>query len=126
MAERVGFEPTVGLHLRLISSQVHSTTLPPLREARIIPAKRRSSQGGKALPKLLRLICCLALSGLAACTRIEPPETEGKLVVAVPFSPPPPPRRVALAYRRSFPRPAVAELIHAAVAGLKLPHARAL
>ena len=31
MAERVGFEPTVGSHLRLISSQVHSTTLPPLR-----------------------------------------------------------------------------------------------
>ncbi len=30
MAERVGFEPTVGLHPRLISSQVHSTTLPPL------------------------------------------------------------------------------------------------
>ena len=31
MAERVGFEPTVGLHLRRISSAVHSTTLPPLR-----------------------------------------------------------------------------------------------
>src|SRR6185312_4031972 len=31
LAERVGFEPTVGFHLRLISSQVHSTTLPPLR-----------------------------------------------------------------------------------------------
>src|SRR6185312_14511083 len=31
LAERVGFEPTVRLHVRLISSQVHSTTLPPLR-----------------------------------------------------------------------------------------------
>ena len=31
MAERVGFEPTVPLTVRLISSQVHSTTLPPLR-----------------------------------------------------------------------------------------------
>ena len=31
LAERVGFEPTVGINLRLISSQVHSTTLPPLR-----------------------------------------------------------------------------------------------
>jgi LysR family hydrogen peroxide-inducible transcriptional activator len=54
------------------------------------------------------------------------PKYHSKLVVAVPFAPPPPARRVALAYRRSFPRPAVAELIHAAVAGLKLPHARAL
>ena len=33
LAERVGFEPTVGIYLRLISSQVHSTTLPPLRDA---------------------------------------------------------------------------------------------
>jgi uncharacterized protein len=31
VAERVGFEPTVGVNPRLISSQVHSTTLPPLR-----------------------------------------------------------------------------------------------
>ncbi len=31
LAEREGFEPSVGLHLRLISSQVHSTTLPPLQ-----------------------------------------------------------------------------------------------
>jgi hypothetical protein len=31
LAERVGFEPTVPLTVRLISSQVHSTTLPPLR-----------------------------------------------------------------------------------------------
>ena len=33
LAERVGFEPTVDLHPRLISSLVHSTTLPPLRDA---------------------------------------------------------------------------------------------
>ncbi len=31
LAEREGFEPSVRLHVRLISSQVHSTTLPPLR-----------------------------------------------------------------------------------------------
>ena len=38
LAEREGFEPSVRLHVRLISSQVHSTTLPPLRsvEAEII------------------------------------------------------------------------------------------
>ena len=38
LAERVGFEPTVGLHLRLISSQVHSTTLPPLHSIETIIA----------------------------------------------------------------------------------------
>ncbi len=58
MAERVGFEPTVGLHLRLISSQVHSTTLPPLRSAQfyqlidpLLSAIRVSpSFGDKLLP----------------------------------------------------------------------------
>jgi hypothetical protein len=90
MAERVGFEPTDALRHRLISSQVHSTTLPPLREARIIPAKRPSVTAlteGKALPKLLRLICCFALAGLAACSRIDPPETDGRLVVAIREAP---------------------------------------
>ncbi len=31
MVEEEGFEPSLGLPLGLISSQVHSTTLPPLR-----------------------------------------------------------------------------------------------
>ena len=33
LTRREGFEPSVRLHVRLISSQVHSTTLPPLRSA---------------------------------------------------------------------------------------------
>jgi hypothetical protein len=31
MAEGEGFEPSVPLRVRLLSKQVHSTTLPPLR-----------------------------------------------------------------------------------------------
>jgi hypothetical protein len=31
LAERVGFEPTVRLHVHRISSPAHSTTLPPLQ-----------------------------------------------------------------------------------------------
>ena len=34
LAEREGFEPSDGLPHRLISSQVHSTTLPPLRDSK--------------------------------------------------------------------------------------------
>ena len=37
LAERVGFEPTVRFNVRLISSQVHSTTLPPLHLLRSFP-----------------------------------------------------------------------------------------
>ena len=39
------------------------------------------------MAKLLRLICCLALAGLAACTRIDPPEADGRLVVAIRETP---------------------------------------
>src|SRR5687768_7188768 len=34
MAEREGFEPSVRVSARLITNQVHSTTLPPLRIAK--------------------------------------------------------------------------------------------
>ncbi len=44
LAERVGFEPTVGLHLRLISSQVHSTTLPPLHSIDVDYSDRITSK----------------------------------------------------------------------------------
>ncbi|MDP2821772.1 MAG: membrane-bound lytic murein transglycosylase MltF [Sulfuritalea sp.] len=39
------------------------------------------------MSKLLRLICCLAVALVAACGRIDPPETDGKLVVAVRETP---------------------------------------
>ena len=55
LAERVGFEPTVGLRLRLISSQVHSTTLPPLREGAILPAYAAFVERRK---KLIRVSSC--------------------------------------------------------------------
>jgi hypothetical protein len=52
MAEGVGFEPTVGLPLRLISSQVPLTTQPPFRE----PAKKHIAQVWVA-GKLIRRSC---------------------------------------------------------------------
>ena len=51
LAERVGFEPTVRFNVRLISSQVHSTTLPPLLVLQGALDKRR----------FLRWECCSQL-----------------------------------------------------------------
>jgi membrane-bound lytic murein transglycosylase F len=44
-------------------------------------------QGGKALLKLPPLICLLGALCLSACTRIDPPEADGRLVVAVRETP---------------------------------------
>src|SRR4249919_1179050 len=49
LAERVGFEPTVGLHQRLISSQVHSTTLPPLQKSRADYRRSRVARASQVL-----------------------------------------------------------------------------
>lgn len=46
MAEREGFEPPVGLPPRRISSAVHSSTLPPLREMRGRALRRQSTRPG--------------------------------------------------------------------------------
>ncbi len=47
MAEREGFEPSVLLLVRLISSQVHSTTLPPLRtEKKLYPCNYKTLASG--------------------------------------------------------------------------------
>ena len=77
LAEREGFEPSVRLHVRLISSQVHSTTLPPLRSpghvagavhdtGRGIPEQEKQLAAGAATPPLNP--CSPAIPpSLAAC-----------------------------------------------------------
>ncbi len=68
-AERVGFEPTVGLRPRLISSQVHSTTLPPLRSRRgILPEHDRkriliSDMFNRPPAKIVLIVCSCPLIG---------------------------------------------------------------
>ncbi len=45
MAERQGFEPWVPLPGQLISSQLHSTTLAPLREEQILTTQAINVKG---------------------------------------------------------------------------------
>ena len=53
------------------------------------------------------------------------PKYHSRLVVAVPFTPPSPARRVALAYRKSFPRPAAIGALRDAMAACRAkPRAR--
>jgi len=52
------------------------------------------------------------------------PKYHSSLVVPVPFTRPAPSRRVALAYRKSFPRPEAIEALRAAIAEVRPPAAR--
>ena len=52
------------------------------------------------------------------------PKYHSSLVVPVPFARPAPSRRVALAYRKSFPRPQAIEALRAAIAEVRPPVAR--
>jgi hypothetical protein len=55
MAEGVGFEPTLGLPLSLISSQVPSTTQPPFLSTFYLPTLvARISLRGKLIRQLIR------------------------------------------------------------------------
>jgi len=47
------------------------------------------------------------------------PRYHSQLVVSVPFAKPVPSRRIALAYRKSFPRPAAIAAIREAVAACR-------
>ena len=98
LAERVGFEPRVRLHVRLISSQVRSTTLPPLRFVRIAglaSGSRRCAveaasprRGRWRGPRIIR-------SGDAAHNRTGPTALRGG-ATAAPALASPPPRRHAM------------------------------
>lgn len=46
MAEREGFEPPIPLRVCRISSAVHSTTLPPLREVMVGRCRRGALDNG--------------------------------------------------------------------------------
>lgn len=52
------------------------------------------------------------------------PKYHSSLVVPVPFARPAPSRRVALAYRKSFPRPQAIEALRTAIAEVRPPAAR--
>jgi membrane-bound lytic murein transglycosylase F len=99
MAERVGFEPTVNLRSRLISSQVHSTTLPPLRDAhcnRVALCWTKISHSVrlqfmpaiKTMGSIGRQSALVLILALVACSRpVPPPEMTGELRVGTRNSP---------------------------------------
>jgi LysR family transcriptional regulator, hydrogen peroxide-inducible genes activator len=72
----------------------------------------------------IETIRCMVASGYGISVLPEGALGEpyrSEMVVPIPFQEPPPSRRVALAWRRGFPRPKVLETIIAAVAAMRNP-----
>jgi membrane-bound lytic murein transglycosylase F len=78
--------PRYGKTVRLISSQVHSTTLPPLRKARILPATTDLVQNDRMQnpTRYAQTVIASLLLLLPGCDPQIPPWNAGKLVVIVP------------------------------------------
>jgi membrane-bound lytic murein transglycosylase F len=78
--------PRYGKTVRLISSQVHSTTLPPLREARILPATSDLVQNDhmRNPTRCVQTVIASLLLLLSGCNQQILPWNGGKLVVIVP------------------------------------------
>lgn len=68
--EKKGFEPLVGVNPRLISSQVHSTTLPLLLLCKEIPASEDFEVFSRIIPDLCRLMKVFQTVNRFFCLRL--------------------------------------------------------
>lgn len=90
----------------------------------VCPALNRSSAAvgsiqktleGSSLETIRHMVASGAGITVLPCTAINPAQSESGLLVFRPFSSPVPTRRVALAWRKSFPRPKAIEAVQQAV-----------
>lgn len=92
------------------------------------PALHRSTAGniqqtleGSSLETMRHMVASGAGVTVLPCTSVGLPQTENKLLAVRPFIDPAPMRRVALAWRKSFPRPQAVEVLRQAIQACSLP-----
>jgi LysR family hydrogen peroxide-inducible transcriptional activator len=76
---------------------------------------------GSSLETIRYMVASGAGLTVMPCTAIDNPGQENKLLAYRPFAKPVPSRRVALAWRRSFPRPQAIEVLRQAIRACGLP-----
>lgn len=90
-------------------------------------AKRAAVNGiqqsleGSSLETIRHMVASGAGVTVLPATATDAKTAENRLIAVRPFAPPVPSRRVALAWRRSFPRPRAVEAVRSAILACRLP-----
>lgn len=88
---------------------------PALNRSGAAPGSMQQTLEGSSLETIRYMVASGAGITVLPCTAVAPAQHENSLLAFRPFSAPVPGRRVALAWRRSFPRPQALEAVRQAI-----------
>ena len=94
---------------------------PALNRFSATPGSMQQTLEGSSLETIRHMVASGAGVTVLPCSAIGASKQENKLLVFRPFSKPIPTRRVALAWRKRFPRPEAVEVVRQAVLACDLP-----
>ena len=94
---------------------------PALNRFSASPGSMQQTLEGSSLETIRHMVASGAGVTVLPCSAIGASKQENKLLVFRPFSKPIPTRRVALAWRKRFPRPEAVEVVRLAVLACDLP-----
>lgn len=94
---------------------------PELNRSNLTPSSIQRSLEGSSLETIRHMVASGAGVTVLPCTSMIVQQAENKLLAVRPFPTPAPQRRVALAWRKSFPRPQAVEVIRKAIHSCSLP-----
>lgn len=94
---------------------------PALNRSAAMPGSMQKTLEGSSLETIRYMVASGAGITVLPCSAISPIQRENDLLVFLPFSAPVPGRRVALAWRKRFPRPAALEVLRQAILSADMP-----
>ncbi|BCB26538.1 LysR family transcriptional regulator [Sulfurimicrobium lacus] len=94
---------------------------PALNRSSAAPGSMQRTFEGSSLETIRHMVASGAGITVLPCSAIGPAQHESKLLAFRPFATPVPGRRVALAWRKSFPRPQALEAVRQAALAALLP-----
>jgi LysR family hydrogen peroxide-inducible transcriptional activator len=94
---------------------------PALNRSASLPGSMQKTLEGSSLETIRYMVASGAGITVLPCSAISPIQQENELLAFLPFTHPIPGRRVALAWRKRFPRPAALEALRQAILSADLP-----
>jgi LysR family hydrogen peroxide-inducible transcriptional activator len=94
---------------------------PALNRSAAAPGSIQRILEGSSLETIRHMVASGAGLTVLPCSAVGPAQHENRLLAFRPFAAPVPSRRVALAWRKSFPRPQALEAVHQAILAASLP-----